>query len=77
MQLAVTQEVDYALIVCRKQSDRVFEEEHEGCVDHTIRQFVGIDLVERWGWRQNVMKRQLSAIHSDAIIQCGTHVEIE
>lgn len=57
-QLAVTQEVDYALIVCRKQSDCVFEEEHEGCVDHTVRQFVGIDLVERWRWRQNVMERQ-------------------
>lgn len=71
MQLAVTQEVDYALIVCRKQSDCVFEEEHEGCVDHAVRQLVGIDLAERWRWRQNVMERQLSAIYSEAIVQWG------
>lgn len=42
-----TQEVDYALVVCRKQTDCIFEEKHEGCVDYTIPQFIGIDLGER------------------------------
>lgn len=46
--LAFTQEVDYALIVSSKQSDRIFEQKHEGCIDHTIGQFIGIDLEERW-----------------------------
>lgn len=46
-QFVFTQEVDYALIVCRKQSDCIFEEEHEGCIDHTICKFIGIDLEER------------------------------
>ena len=42
--LVFTQEVDNAFIVCCKQSDCVFEQKHESCVDHTICQFIGIDL---------------------------------
>lgn len=41
----VTQEVDDALVVRRKESDCVFEEEHEGCVDDAVGQFIGVDLV--------------------------------
>lgn len=41
----VTQEVDDALVVRREESDCVFEEEHEGCVDHAVGQFVSVDLV--------------------------------
>lgn len=43
----LTQEVDDALVVCRKQTDCIFEEKHEGCIDYTISQFIGIDLEER------------------------------
>lgn len=50
--LVFTQEVDYALIVRCKQSDRIFEQKHEGCVDHAICQFIGIDLEEGWCWDQ-------------------------
>lgn len=54
--LVFTQEVDYALIVCCKQSDRIFEQKHEGCIDHTICQFISIDLKERWRcWEQSVL----------------------
>lgn len=39
-----TQEVDDAFIVRCKQTDGIFEQKHEGCVDNTICQFIGIDL---------------------------------
>lgn len=41
---ALTQQVDDALVVGGKQSDGVFEQEHEGRVDDAIRQLVGVDL---------------------------------
>lgn len=31
-----TQEVDYALVVSCKQSNCIFEQKHEGCIDYTI-----------------------------------------
>lgn len=46
--LVFTQEVDDALIVGCKQSDRIFEQKHKGRIDHTICQFIGIDLEEKW-----------------------------
>lgn len=45
--LALTKEVDYALIVCCKKSDGIFEQKHEGCIDDTICQLIGINLKEK------------------------------
>lgn len=39
-----TEQVDDAFIISSEESDRVFKEEHEGCIDDSIRQLVGIDL---------------------------------
>lgn len=50
--LVATQQVDYSLVVRCKQSDRIFEQKHEGCIDHTVCQFVGVDLEERWRCRE-------------------------
>lgn len=49
-QPVLTQEVDYALVVGRKQPDCIFKQKHEGCVDHTVCQLIGVDLKERC-WR--------------------------
>lgn len=43
----LTKQVDDAFIISSKEPDGVFEEEHEGCIDHTICKFIGIDLEER------------------------------
>lgn len=40
----LTQQVDDSLIVGGKQTDGVFEEKHEGGIDNTIRQLVGVCL---------------------------------
>lgn len=42
---ALTQQVDDALVVGSEESDGVFEEQHEGCVDDSVGQLVGINLV--------------------------------
>lgn len=42
----LTKQVDDAFVVRSKEPDGVFEEEHEGCVDDSICQLVGIDLWE-------------------------------
>lgn len=42
----LTEQVDNAFVISSKESDGVFEEEHEGCVDDSISQLVGIDLRE-------------------------------
>lgn len=42
----LTEQVDNAFIISSKESDGVFEEEHEGCIDDSISQLVGIDLRE-------------------------------
>lgn len=39
-----TQQVDDAFVVSSKEPDGVFEEEHEGGVDDSVGQLVGIDL---------------------------------
>lgn len=39
-----TQQVDDAFVISSKEPDGVFEEEHEGCVDDSVGQLVGIDL---------------------------------
>lgn len=73
--LVFTQEVDYALIVCRKQSDRIFEKKHEGSIDHSICQFIGIDLEERWILlRTKPTGSQKCKIH---VVYGSTHIEIE
>lgn len=43
-QARFTQQVDYPLVVSCKKPDRVFEEEHEGCVYNPVSELVGIDL---------------------------------
>lgn len=43
---ALTKQVDDAFVVRSEEPDGVFEEEHEGCVDDSISQLVGIDLWE-------------------------------
>lgn len=40
----LTKKVDDAFIIGSKEPDGVFKEEHEGCVDDSISQLVGIDL---------------------------------
>lgn len=45
----LTKQVDNAFIISSKEPDGVFEEEHEGCIDDSISQFVGIDLRESIG----------------------------
>lgn len=42
----LTKQVDNAFVISSKEPDGVFEEEHEGCVDDSISQLVGIDLRE-------------------------------
>lgn len=70
-----TQEVDYALIVSRKQSDRIFEQKHEGCIDHTIRQFISIDLKERWRcWEQFKVCRPTKSQKCKLHVIYGTRV---
>lgn len=39
-----TKQVYDAFIISSEESDGVFKEEHEGCIDDSIRQLVGIDL---------------------------------
>lgn len=39
-----TEQVDDAFIISGEEPDRVFKEEHEGRIDDSIRQLVGIDL---------------------------------
>lgn len=39
-----TEQVDNAFVICSEEPDGVFEEEHEGCVDDSVRQLVGVDL---------------------------------
>lgn len=39
-----TQQVDDAFVISSKEPDGVFEEEHEGCVDDSVGQLVGVDL---------------------------------
>lgn len=42
----LTKQVDNAFVISSKEPDGVFEEEHEGCIDDSISQLVGIDLWE-------------------------------
>lgn len=39
-----TEQVDDAFVISSEEPDGVFEEEHEGCVDDSVSQLVGIDL---------------------------------
>lgn len=39
-----TEQVDDAFIIGSEEPDGVFKEEHEGCIDDSVRQLVGIDL---------------------------------
>lgn len=41
---SLTEQVDDAFIISSKEPDGVFEKEHEGCIDDSISQLVGIDL---------------------------------
>lgn len=41
---SLTKQVDNSFIISSKEPDGVFEEEHEGCIDDSISQLVGIDL---------------------------------
>lgn len=45
----LTEQVDDAFIVSSEEPDGVFEEQHEGCIDDSISQLVGIDLRESSG----------------------------
>lgn len=40
----LTKQVDDSLVISSKEPDGVFEEEHEGCIDDSISQLIGIDL---------------------------------
>lgn len=40
----LTKQVDNAFIISSKEPDGVFEEQHEGCIDDSISQLIGIDL---------------------------------
>lgn len=40
----LTEQVDNAFVVSSKEPDGVFEEEHEGCIDDSISQLIGVDL---------------------------------
>lgn len=40
----LTEQVDNAFVISSKEPDGVFEEEHEGGIDDSISQLVGIDL---------------------------------
>lgn len=39
-----TQEVNNPFVICRKQSNGIFEEEHEGSINYTICKFIAINL---------------------------------
>lgn len=52
----LTKQVDNAFVVSSKEPDGVFEEEHEGCVDDSISQLVGIDLREKQSARKFMLK---------------------
>jgi len=39
-----TQEVNNPFVVRREQSNGIFEEEHEGSINYTIREFIAINL---------------------------------
>lgn len=59
----LTKQVDNAFIISSKEPDGVFEEQHEGCIDDSISQLVGIDL------RESNQPRHLSLklLHSDLL----------
>lgn len=42
-----TQEVNNPLVICREQSNGIFEEKHEGSINYTICKFIAINL-RRW-----------------------------
>lgn len=42
----LTKQVDDAFIISSEEPNGVFEEEHEGCIDDSISQLIGIDLRE-------------------------------
>lgn len=39
-----TQQVDDAFVISSEEPDGVFEEEHEGCVDDSVSQLIGVNL---------------------------------
>lgn len=59
----LTEQVDNAFVISSKEPDGVFEEQHEGCIDDSISQLVGIDL------RESNQPRHLSLklLHSDLL----------
>lgn len=53
----LTQHVDDSFIVGRKKANGVFEQQHEGCVDHAVGQLVGVGL--RKGGKCEVKQLQI------------------
>lgn len=42
--VTLTQEVNNPFVICREQSNGIFEEEHEGSINYTICKFIAINL---------------------------------
>lgn len=62
---ALTQQVDNAFIVGRKQSNGIFKQKHERRVDHSIGELVGVDL-EMEGVQSRLTVNLSSAHWSDS-----------
>lgn len=59
---ALTQQIDNAFIVGCKQSNGIFKQKHEGRVDHSIGELVGVDL-EMGGSKADELTVNLSSTH--------------